>query len=73
MLSELIEQLNSLNLDKLDTVVLDLMSNTAFMGTDASGLPSEPIRTENGNITSLARLQSPHQPSPKEFLLNHSP
>jgi hypothetical protein len=61
MLSKLIEQLKKLKLNKLDTVVLDLLSNTAFMGTDDSGLPSEPLRSEGGkyHITGSLTIAPP--------------
>jgi hypothetical protein len=61
MLTELIEQLKTLNLGKLDTVVVDLLSNTAFMGTDASGLPSESVRAEGGkyHITGSLTIAPP--------------
>jgi hypothetical protein len=37
-----------LNLGNRDTVVLDLPSNCAFMGTDSAGLPTEAVRAEDG-------------------------
>jgi hypothetical protein len=44
MISELTEWLEGLKLEKSDTVVLDLLSNLAFMGADGGGLPSEAAR-----------------------------
>ncbi len=48
MITEVTEQLKRLNLSKTDTVILDLLSDAGFMGTDAGGLPSEAVRAEGG-------------------------
>ncbi len=45
-----------MNLSKKDTVVLDLLSNVAFMGTDEDGLPSEAIRAEEGRYHVVGSL-----------------
>ncbi len=42
------EKLDALNLSASDTVVLDLLSNSAYMGTDVSGLPSPAERAGDG-------------------------
>jgi hypothetical protein len=39
-----------LNLGNRDTVILDLLSNCAFMGTDSAGLPTEAVRAEDGRL-----------------------
>jgi hypothetical protein len=49
MISEITAKLEELNLCKDDTVVLDLLSNVVFMGTDDSGLPTEATRAEDGS------------------------
>ncbi len=38
-IDRLCETLKKLNLTEIDTVVIDSMSNTAFLGTDEDGLP----------------------------------
>ncbi len=42
--SRLCSQLGNLNLTEIDTVVLDLLSNSAYLGTSDNGLPAEPER-----------------------------
>jgi hypothetical protein len=46
-ISQLVESLESLKLAKNDTVVLDLLSSVAFMGTNESSLPTEAERVED--------------------------
>ncbi len=48
MIGNLASRLHLLKLEKNDTVILDLLSNTTFMGTDGDGLPSEATRAEDG-------------------------
>jgi hypothetical protein len=38
-IDRLCETLKKLNLTEIDTVVIDSMSNTAYLGTDEDGLP----------------------------------
>ncbi len=38
-IEKLCETLEKLNLTEIDTVVIDLMSNSAYLGTDEDGLP----------------------------------
>jgi hypothetical protein len=45
---EIKEKLDALNLSASDTVVLDLLSNSAYMGTDVNGLPSPEERAGDG-------------------------
>jgi hypothetical protein len=47
-IAQIVEKLESLKLDKNDTVIFDLISNVAFMGTDDGGLPTEASRAEDG-------------------------
>ncbi len=54
---KLCEKLKKLNLTEIDTVVIDSMSNTAFLGTDDHGLPIPAEKSEedgqyhlNGNL-----------------------
>jgi hypothetical protein len=42
------EKLDALNINANDTVILDLLSNSAYMGTDASGLPSPAVKAGDG-------------------------
>jgi hypothetical protein len=48
LIANLASRLHSLKLEKSDTVILDLLSNTTFMGTNGDGLPSEASRAEDG-------------------------
>ncbi len=56
MITEIANKLAELNLNKDDTVVLDLLSNSVFMGTDPSGLPTEALRAEDGSYHIVASL-----------------
>ncbi len=47
-ISELEKQIDRLELNETDTVVLDLLSNTAYMGTDEEGLPLPSYREGDG-------------------------
>jgi hypothetical protein len=51
MILEITGKLAELNLCKDDTVVLDLLSNVVFMGTDTSGLPTEALRAEDSSYS----------------------
>ncbi len=48
VIAEIANRLAELKLTKEDTVVLDLLSNSVFMGTDQIGLPTEALRAEDG-------------------------
>jgi hypothetical protein len=52
--NRLLNQLRDLCLTENDTVVLDLLSNTAFLGTNENGLPSEPTCGDDGRSISQA-------------------
>jgi hypothetical protein len=56
MIADLLNKLRSLRLTSRDTVVLDLLSNCAFMGTDTSGLPTEAVRAEDGRYHIVGSL-----------------
>ncbi len=56
MISELANKLRSLKLNSRDTVVLDLLSNSAFMGSDTYGLPTEAVRAEDGRYHIIGSL-----------------
>ncbi len=47
--AELERQIDRLELNGSDTVVLDLLSNTAYMGTDKEGLPLPAFRAGDGS------------------------
>jgi hypothetical protein len=49
MVHDVTDKLMELSLGKKDTVVLDLLSNVVFMGTDNDGLPTEAFRAEDGS------------------------
>jgi hypothetical protein len=55
-IAQLVEKLDSLKLSKNDTVVLDLLSNVAFMGADDGGLPTEAIWAEDGRYHVIGSL-----------------
>jgi uncharacterized membrane protein YgcG len=42
-------QLNGVKIQPTDTVFLDLMSNTAYMGSDEMGIPVRPVRLPSDN------------------------
>jgi hypothetical protein len=48
-IAELDRRFDALEIDSNDTVVLDLLSNTAFMGTDDEGLPLPAFRASDGS------------------------
>ncbi len=56
VITEITNKLAELNLTKEDTVVLDLLSNSVFMGTDQSGLPTEALRAEDGSYHIVGSL-----------------
>jgi hypothetical protein len=49
MIADLADKLLELKLGKKDTVVVDLLSNIVFMGTDKDGLPTEARTAEDGS------------------------
>jgi hypothetical protein len=55
-IAQLVEKLESLKLDKNDTVIFDLLSNVAFMGTDDGVLPTEAFRAEDGRYHVIGSL-----------------
>jgi hypothetical protein len=56
MITDLAVELQKLGLGSRDTVVLDFLSNSAFMGTDSYGLPTEAIRAEDGSYHVIGSL-----------------
>jgi hypothetical protein len=50
------EKLDAFKLSASDTVVLDLLSNSAYMGTDVNGLPSPAERAGDGRYHILGSL-----------------
>jgi hypothetical protein len=48
-ITELERRIDALELSSTDTVVLDLLSNTAYMGTDDEGLPLPAFRSGDGS------------------------
>jgi hypothetical protein len=55
-ISEIVVELQKLNLNSRDTVVLDLLSNSAFMGTDSNGLPTETVKMTDGGYHVIGSL-----------------
>jgi hypothetical protein len=56
MLNEIASKLAELKLGKKDTVVVDLLSNVVFMGTNNDGLPTEATRAEDGSYHVVGSL-----------------
>jgi hypothetical protein len=56
VIAEIANKLAELKLTREDTVVLDLLSNSVFMGTDQSGLPTEALRAEDGSYHIVGSL-----------------
>jgi hypothetical protein len=54
MILDVTEKLAELNLNKKDTVVLDLLSNVVFIGMDNERLPSEALRGPRMAATMLS-------------------
>jgi hypothetical protein len=54
--THIVEKLGLLKLEKNDTVICDLLSNVAFMGTDEGGLPTEASRAEDGRFHIIGSL-----------------
>jgi hypothetical protein len=55
-IGEIAMELQTLNLNSRDTVVLDLLSNSAFMGTDSNGLPTETVKMTDGGYHVIGSL-----------------
>jgi hypothetical protein len=56
VIAEITNKLAELKLTKENTVVLDLLSNSVFMGTDQSGLPTEALWAEDGSYYIVGSL-----------------
>jgi hypothetical protein len=67
-ISEITRELQKLELSNRNMVVLDLLSNSAFMGTDSYGLPAETIRTEDGSYHVIGSLTVAPISSAKKIL-----
>jgi hypothetical protein len=58
-ISKVTDYVKSANLAKTDMVVLDLFSNSAFMGTDESGMPRKAVRSPvDGKYHLVGQLQA---------------
>jgi hypothetical protein len=73
MISDLADKLRSLKLNSRDTVVLDLLSNSAFMGSDSYGLPTEAVRAEDGRYHIIGSLSVAPISCAKKVLQSCSP
>jgi hypothetical protein len=63
-----LSRLDGLSINGDDKVVLDLLSNSAFMGTDADGLPSPAFAGEDGTYHIPGSLSAaPPQAIKKNF------
>jgi hypothetical protein len=61
--AELEQRIDGLELSSSDTVVLDLLSNTAYMGMDDEGLPLPAFRSGDGSYHVAGTLTTaPQQP-----------
>jgi hypothetical protein len=66
-IEKLCDTLKKLNLTEKDTVVIDSMSHTAYLGTDEDGLPIPPAKSaEDGryHLTGDLQLGGPPPPPP---------
>jgi hypothetical protein len=64
-IGKLCETLEKLNLTEIDTVIIDSMSNTAFLGTDEDGLPIPADKSEeDGRYHLSGDLQLAPPPPP---------
>jgi hypothetical protein len=66
--AELERQIDRLDLDDSDTVVLDLLSNTAYMGTDEDGLLLPAFRAGDGSYHIAGTLTTAHPTTMKKTL-----
>jgi hypothetical protein len=57
-IDKLASSLTALKLSESDTVILDLCSNSAYMGTDQNGLPAAAVRTIDGKYHLPGDLQT---------------
>ncbi len=73
MISDLAGKLRSLELNNRDTVVLDLLSNSAFMGSDSNGLPTEAVRAEDGRYHIIGSMSVAPISCAKKVLQSCSP
>ncbi len=69
MLTDIASKLLELKLGKKDTVVVDLLSNVVFMGTDSDGLPTEARRAEDGSYHIVGSLTIAPPLSQRKFWL----
>jgi hypothetical protein len=69
MILDVTEKLAELNLNKKDTVVLDLLSNVVFIGMDNERLPSEALRAADGSYHVVESLTVAPPLLTKEVLL----
>jgi hypothetical protein len=66
--NRLLSQIKDLCLTEHDTVVLDLLSNTAFLGTNEHGLPTKSTRGDDGRYHITGSLTSAPTPFLKRAL-----
>ncbi len=69
-LAQVVSGLEELRPNKDDVVVLDLLSNSAFMGTDEDGLPTPAISGEGGTYHIPGSLVTAPGPAIKKILAN---
>jgi hypothetical protein len=73
MISDLSDKLRKLKLNSRDTVVLDLLSNSAFIGSDTYGLPTKAVRAEDGSYHIIGGLSVAPISCAKKTLLTCCP
>jgi hypothetical protein len=73
MISDLAGKLRRLDLDNRDTVILDLLSNSAFMGSDSNGLPTEAVRAKDGRYHIIGSMSVAPISCAKKILQSCSP
>jgi hypothetical protein len=66
----LVSNMQNANCGLSDTVVLDLLSNVAFMGTDGDGLPAPAYRADDGRFHVVGTLTTAPPTTLKKYLEN---
>ncbi len=69
-LTQIVSGLEELRLNKDDSLVLDLLSNSSFMGTDEEGLPTPATAGEGGTYHIPGSLVTSPGPAIKKILVN---
>jgi hypothetical protein len=69
-INSLVSNIENAKCGQSDTVVLDLLSNVAFMGTDRDGLPAPAYRADDGRYHVVGTLTTAPPTTLKKYLEN---